>query len=346
MIDIKNLETFIQVAELSSFTRTAEKSGYSQSTVSFQIRQLEKSLGTPLFERVNHTVTLTAKGREVLSYAHQIRRLTQELERQLNKEQETVHGHVRIAMADSLCSWLLREDFQTFRSRFPKITMKIISASTEEMFRLLNQNEVDLVYTLDNHIYNRTYRIASEEKVMAHFVAGVGCFEEETRKKEPLPLEELVRLPFLLTEKGMSYRRMMDEKLASLSLEIQPVLETGNADLICKLAAQGMGISFLPDYVTREAVDRGVLRYLEAEGFEMELWQQLLYHRDKWVSPPMQAVMEYLSGKQKEPGKRTSSKQNPQQTIGHQGHNHGGDDDPQQDGREGLTDPHMKKRGD
>lgn len=298
-MDIKNLETFIQVAELSSFTKAAEKTGYSQSTVSFQIRQLEKSLGLPLFERINHTVTLTAKGREVLAYAHQVRRLTQDLEKQLHREQEQVSGHVRISMADSLCSWLLRDDFPSFRSRYPGITVKIISASTEEMFRLLNQNEVDLVYTLDNHIYDRTYRIASEEQVTAHFVAGKGFFvEEESEGTGSISLERLVGFPFLLTEKGMSYRRLMDERMAAQSLEIRPILETGNADLICQLVAQGMGISFLPDYVTRAAVEAGRIRYLRVEGFEMEIWRQLLYHHDKWVSPPMQVVMEYLAEKQ------------------------------------------------
>ncbi len=299
-MDIKNLETFIQVAELSSFTKAAEKSGYSQPTVSFQIRQLEKSLGILLFERVNHTVSLTAKGREVLAYAHQVRRLTKELEKRLHRAQEAVSGYVRIAMADSLCSWLLKDGFSDFRTRYPGITMKIISASTEEMFRLLNQNEVDLVYTLDSHIYNRTYRIASEEKVTAHFVAAAGYFSGKGRGpggQEPLSLEVLAGLPFLLTEKGMSYRRLMDEKLASLSMELRPVLETGNADLICQLVAQGMGISFLPDYVTKEAVESGRICYLCVEGFEMELWRQLLYHHDKWVSPPMQAVMAYLSNK-------------------------------------------------
>lgn len=291
-LDIKNLETFIQVAELSSFTKAAEKSGYSQSTVSFHIKQLENTLGVPLFERINHTVSLTAKGREVLSYAHQIRFLTQKMEKQLHQKTELIRGHVRIAMADSLCSWLLKDNFGNFCRQHPGIAMKIISASTEEMFRLLNQNEVDMVYTLDNHIYNHTYHIAREEKIMAHFVAGSSFFQPEGL---PVSLQELVSLPFLLTEKGMSYRRLMDEKLASLSMEIEPILETGNADLICLLVSQGMGISFLPDYVTREAVKDGKIIYLPIEGFDIDIWLQLLYHRDKWISPSMKAVIEYLS---------------------------------------------------
>ena len=53
-------------------------------------------------------------------------------------------------------------------------------------------------------------------------------------------------------------------------------------------------MSFLPDYVTEPAVRRGSLVRLELEGFRPDLWKQLLYHRDKWVSPQMQAVISHL----------------------------------------------------
>ena len=56
--------------------------------------------------------------------------------------------------------------------RYPEITLKIITAGTEEMFRLMNHNEVDLILTLDNHIYHTEYVIAKEEKVGVHFVAA------------------------------------------------------------------------------------------------------------------------------------------------------------------------------
>ena len=95
----------------------------------------------------------------------------------------------------------------------------------------------------------------------------------------------------------MSYRRLLDEALAAQSLEVQPVLEIGNADLICGLVAQGVGISFLPDYATAEALRAGKLVYLPVVDFEIDIWKQLLYHRDKWISPAMQKVMEYYWGK-------------------------------------------------
>lgn len=291
-MDIKNLNTFIYVAELNSFTRAAEKLGFSQSTVSFQIKQLEAELKSQLFERINHTVVLTEKGKEVLAYAHQINKLTQELKESMEERREVI-GHVRLAMADSLCDSLLRKDFCLFRQRHPGITLKLIAAGTEEMFRLLNHNEADAILTLDNHIYNTEYVIVREERAGVNFVAGASY---PLHSENPLSLQELVRHPFILTEKGMSYRRLMDEKMAEMSWEVQPVLEVGRTDLICTLVEQGAGISFLPDYMTQERVRAGKMVYLKVKDFEIEIWKQLLYHRNKWISPQLEAVLQYCAG--------------------------------------------------
>ncbi len=287
-MDIKNLTTFIYVAELRSFTKAADRLGFSQSTVSFQIKQLETELSCQLFERINHTVHLTEKGREVLEYAHQINRMTRELKDSM--KEEVSFGYIRLAMADSLCTSLLSRDFLRFRELYPNISLKIIAAGTEEMFRLMNHNEADAILTLDNHIYNTEYRILREEKVRTFFVAGAGT---RIASASSLSIEELLLQPFILTEKGMSYRRLLEEKLAELSLEVQPVLEIGSTELICSLVEQGAGISFLPEYVIKDRVKAGTLVCLPVSGLEIHVWKQLLYHRNKWVSPQMERVLKY-----------------------------------------------------
>ena len=287
-MDTKNLTTFIYVAELRSFTKAADRLGFSQSTVSFQIKQLETELSCQLFERINHTVHLTEKGREVLEYAHQINRMTRELKDSMKEEASS--GYIRLAMADSLCTSLLSRDFLHFRKLYPNISLKIIAAGTEEMFRLMNHNEADAILTLDNHIYNTEYRILREEKVRTFFVAGAGT---RIASASSLSIEELLLQPFILTEKGMSYRRLLEERLAELFLEIQPVLEIGSTELICSLVEQGAGISFLPEYVIKDRVEAGTLVCLPVSGLEIHVWKQLLYHRNKWVSPQMETVLKY-----------------------------------------------------
>ena len=131
-MDIKNLTTFLNAAELGGFTRAAEKLGYSQSTVSFHIRQLEDELHTQLFERVGHTVSLTEKGREVLKYAHEISRLTEELQDSMRGE-GTLRGCVRVAMADSLCDVFAERAFLPFRAQYPGISLQLLAAGTSEL---------------------------------------------------------------------------------------------------------------------------------------------------------------------------------------------------------------------
>lgn len=289
-MDLRGLNIFIQVAELNSFTRAGEKLGYSQPTVSFQIKQLEQELGVQLFDRIGHTVSLTDAGRNALAYAQHICQLSQEMLRGKLNMTDPV-GDVRIAMADSLCNPLIVREFAEFRKHYPHISLHVIAAGTDEMFRLLDHNEVDIVCTLDKHIYNSTYVIASEEKIGIHFIAAAA---HPLASRKSVSIEELLEQEFLLTEKGMSYRHLLDEHLASRSQEIRPILELGRADSICALVAENMGVSFLPDYVTDEAVRAGTIVRLPVENFEVELWKQVLYHRDKWISQQVRVILDHL----------------------------------------------------
>jgi len=291
-MELKSLNTFVQVAELGSFSRAAEKLGYSQPSVSVHIRQLEEALGVRLFDRIGHSVRLTDKGREVLRYAQTICHMCQEMTNAAGQVSD-IQGVIRLATAESLCGPLLLRGFSQLRAMYPHIRLELTTAGTGELFRLLDHNEVDMVCTLDSHIYNSNYIIACEEKIGVHFVVSAGAPIARAGK---LTKADLLAQDFLLTEKNMSYRRLLDEWMAQDSLSLQPVLENGNADLLCRLVQAGAGMSFLPDYITESAVRQGKLLRLEADGFAPALWKQLLYRGDKWVSPPMAAVLEHMKG--------------------------------------------------
>ena len=290
-MELKNLTTFVHVAELGSFSRAGALLGYSQPSVSVQIRQLEQELGLRLFDRIGHAVRLTDRGRDVLAYAQQVchicRQMVQDTAAEDNRE-----ILIRLATADSLSARLLQDSFPRIRQLHPSIRLNLTTAGTGELFRLLDHNEVDLVCTLDSHIYNTNYIIAGEQKVGIHFVVSSN---HPLADKAVLTQDDLLNQSFLLTEKGMSYRRLLDEWLAKHSREIHPILETGRTDLICSLVEQGIGVSFLPDYVTEEATRRGSIQRLSTEDFQPDLWKQLLYHRDKWISPAMESVIGFLT---------------------------------------------------
>ena len=290
-MDLRSLTIFMEAAELGSFTQTGEKLGYSQPTISFQIKLLEKELGVQLFDRIGHTVSLTDAGRAALTYAQSICQLSQEMVLGSTERREP-SGVLRLGMSDSLCGPLVAGHFRKFSGAYPKVSLQISTGDTGELLEYLDHNEVDMICTIDDRVYDTNYIIANEEEIGVHFVASP---ENTLAGKGEVKLEELVSQPFLLTEKGMSYRRLMDEKLARNSLEIQPVLETGRADLICALAEENAGIAFLPDYVTEESVKQGRLVRLNVPDCQVIVWKQLLYRREKWVSLQMQAMIDHLA---------------------------------------------------
>ena len=150
-MEIRNLVTFVQVAELNSFTRAAKALDYSQSTVSFQIKQLETELNCLLFERINHTLILTDRGRELLEYAQKVTRLTDEFRQNMNANRQ-IEGYVHVLTPDSICEAMLLENYADFSVRYPGIRLKCSTADTEDMFHILDRNEADAMLTLDSHV--------------------------------------------------------------------------------------------------------------------------------------------------------------------------------------------------
>ncbi|MBO4978832.1 MAG: LysR family transcriptional regulator [Clostridia bacterium] len=288
-MELRNLITFIHVAELGSFTKAAEQLGYSQSTISFQIKQLEEELNCLLFERINHTITLTERGHELVSYAHRIRELTDEFKEGLT--QESVGGYIHIVTPDSVCEEMISEHYMDFHAKYPGISVRFSTGDTGVMLDMLDHNEADAIITLDRRLYNKDYVIAKEQPLPMHFVAAATS-KFAGRKK--LSIMDIMHEPFILTEAGQGYRRYFDRELAKKSVEIMPVLEIGRTDIITSILMQSNMISYLPDFVTAPLVEAGKLAYLNVTDMNIDIWKQLIYHKNKWMSRSLKTFIEYI----------------------------------------------------
>ena len=157
------------------------------------------------------------------------------------------------------------------------------------MFDKLRKNETDLVFTLDRHIYDSDFIICAEQEEQVHFIAAAdnpvaGCSWK---------LSEISQNEFVLTEQAMSYRKILNETLASKSLEIRPVLEIGNPLQICELVKNSSLLSFLPDFISEKYVKDGQIKRLDVAGCPVTVWTQLLLHKNKWRSPAINVFVEF-----------------------------------------------------
>lgn len=291
-MELRNINTFLHVAELHSFSRTARELGYSQSAVSAQIAQLESELGAPLFDRVGKTVRLTDAGQTFLGYARTLLTTAQQARSALQQVPQA-RGTLRVAMVDSLCSAFLPALAEAFHARCPQVELVVRTMVTEEMVSLLNANQIDLAYTMDHPLAHPNMVLALDEPEPICFIAPAS---HPLAGETSVPLQALTRQEFLLTERGKSYRDALEQALAARHLSLHPYLELGSADLLCQLVERGMGLSFLPEYLVRPCLAGGRVMILDVPDCRIQMRRQLFYHKDKWLTPQMEAFMEIARG--------------------------------------------------
>lgn len=290
-MELRNISTFLRVAEWRSFSRAAEQLGYSQSAVSAQIQQLEAELGVPLFDRINKTVRLTNAGEEFSCYARQLLRMAEEARCALQKE-PSVRGVLRVGLVDSLCSAFLPALLEQYHKRCPEVELVLHTCTTREMLGMLDHNEIDLGYTLDLPLTQSSLLHALDTPEPVCFIAPAG---HPLAARDSVPLPELVEQELLLTEQGMSYRDALEQFLAARQLAVRPYVELGSVEMLCRLVERGMGLSFVPECVVRPHLAAGKLARLCVPDCRIEVWRQLFYHKDKWVNPQMKAFIDLVT---------------------------------------------------
>ena len=282
-MEIRQLHSFIKIVELQSFSKAAEALGYTQAAVTIQIRQLELEFNTRFFDRVGRHVELTPPGRKFLMYANEILRKVDDVHAMLGNAVVKDH-RLRVGTLESLLSFKLPKVVSYFYKHYPTVALEIRSGTPKELNEMLDHNQIDLAYYIDQKVYGQNWEKTLEEPESVVFVAST---DAKLPKKAEYLLAELLNQPFFLTEKDSNYRYALEQELASRHLGIRPFFETRNPDVIIELIKENQALSFLPRYAVEESLNNGSLRLLKVQDFEMQMYRQLFYHKDKWITEEM-----------------------------------------------------------
>lgn len=286
-MEFRNIATFLRVAATRNFSKAAEQLGYTQSTVTIQMQQLEKELGTQLFERIGKQVNLTQQGEAFIFHAIEIMRVTNTAKTFASVD-DVPTGSLRIGSVESLCTAILPELLLQFHRICPQVETIIRTATTEELIDLIKCNDIDLFFTLDQKVYGSEWVRAVQQEADIVFVTSSS---HSFTDGEKIDLQTIIKEPFILTEKGGSYRYELERLLTAQEMEIRPVLEIGNTETIIHLLEEGMGVSFLPLFSVEKAIQQGTLSRIQTNIPTIQMCSQLIYHKNKWVTPQMQSFI-------------------------------------------------------
>lgn len=244
-MELRSIETFLAIVEYGTFSRAAERLGYAQSAVTVQMRQLEQELGVRLFDRIPRGVRLTEQGRTFALHANEVAEAVSRARTAVelgDAPSQDVRGTIRLGSVESVSTALLPELLIAFHERCPHVQVVVTTDRREDMMAGLASNTIDMLLTMERHIcLNGVVCEALREEHVVFLASPALLCARGVEDGEPVGVDALGRLPFVLTERGESYRLELDRLLAERDVTIEPLVEAGNTETLVHLAERGVG---------------------------------------------------------------------------------------------------------
>lgn len=240
--DLNDLQAFRAVVELGSFRKAAEAVNISQPALSRRIDKLEGALGVRLFDRTTRSVTLTTIGRVFAPSAEQ---LLDDLDVALLGIRDVSSsrlGHVTIACVPSVAYYFLPSVIASYRRRFPRIRIKLLDASANEVLGAVISGEADFGVSF----------IGSQEPDVEFKVLLQDRFVAACRRDHPLALKkrvtwnELYQHEYVSVDKTSGNRLVLDQALSAVTPHAPSVCETRHVTTMLGLVEAGLGVAAVP----------------------------------------------------------------------------------------------------
>ena len=246
-MELKQIEAFVRVAELGSFSRAAVAMGLAQPLLSRQGRQLEVGLRQNLLLRNGRGVTLTDAGKVLLEHArgilHQVALATEELA----TSRHALAGRVSIGLPPSLSRLVTVPLTKRFREVLPQVQLTLTEGFSLSMLDSLRAGQLDMAV-----LYNPTPSPDLELSVLHQdTLALVSGAAMSSHNKARVALHELAELPLILPSRPNAFRLLIEAEMARLDLKPSIVLEIDGLNAILELVREGFGHAVLPTYTLR-----------------------------------------------------------------------------------------------
>ncbi|MDQ0272811.1 LysR family transcriptional regulator [Cytobacillus purgationiresistens] len=288
-MEIKQLITFKTAADSLNFTQTAKMLNFAQSSVTAQIKSLETELGTPLFERLGKRLVLTEAGSKYRLYADKIIMLNEEAKLAVSGDKAT-SGTLTIGAQESQCTYRLPPILKAFKKRFPNVKVIFKPAHSDEMARQqLMEGSLDFAFIMDISKPEKGLRL---ETLVQEEMKLIASPDHPLVLQNSVCPKDLEQETLLLTETGCSYRTLFEDTFRSAEVYPLNKFEFVSIEAIKQCVIAGLGIALLPAMAIDKELKSRVMEELQWRGIYLPIFTQIAWHKDKSMTPPLQAFID------------------------------------------------------
>ncbi|MDU5083542.1 LysR family transcriptional regulator [Tissierella sp. P1] len=294
-MDFRQLETFVEVAKLKSFSKAAEKLFITQPTVTNHIQNLEKELGTLLINRFGKKITLTDAGNLLYKYAINILNSCEMAKFDLASYQGKIQGHLHIYSSSVPRKYLLPTIIKNFLNHYPDVSFTVGDKDSKKVVRGILDGETDFGILGAKFSSNNLKYIDLMEDRLVLITPNSPKFPGDNFSY--IEKDVLFREKIMFREEGSGTRALVENifekaKLPISKLNIAAYVE--DTEAIKELVSLGIGISFLSEKAVQNDLILEKYKVFYVEDLEFIRKFYFAFHKSRQLSPLSEAFKNYI----------------------------------------------------
>lgn len=285
-MDIRQIETFVEVVRLESFSKAAEKLFITQPTVSNHITALEKEVGSELIDRSGRLFRITPTGQILYEHAEKIIDQINNAKYEIDAYDQGLQGKISILSSSIPREYILPDLIKSFLEEHPKISFSLQGSDSKEAIKriLTYENDFAIVGKMNDNPKLDFVKLVKDTSVL---IVPNDKFEN-LKNGDTVKFEDILDESFILREYGSASLETIINAIYQSSKDARKLRIVGTCDdneAIKSLVSKGVGLSFMNKIAVERDLKENRFKYLNIKGVDFSRDFYFLYHREKPLSP-------------------------------------------------------------
>ena len=290
-INLNLYKVFYDVAKYGSFSKTAEFTYTTQSTISKSIKKLEDDLETQLFFRKPHGVELTEKGKQLLYYIEKSFGNLLTAERVMLETENLERGKVTIGLPSYISSFFFFDKIIDFNNKYPNIEITLINGSHAYLLDLLDKRQIDFMIYSNIDVSNKDLDIVKLYTVNYSFVCRKDKYDKYKNVKK---IEDLENVPLILPIPSTNNRKYLDEVFIKHNVIPKKTINIHTSEGILTAVNNGMGIGYVIEDIYK---DNDIYKKIDIKEKLREEDIIMIYNKKFLTTAPKKFIEEFINVK-------------------------------------------------
>jgi DNA-binding transcriptional LysR family regulator len=286
-MDFDQLETFLEVARLSSFSRAAEKRFRTQPAISSQIRSLEEEIGAKLLDRSGGKVSITASGKLFQKYAEETLEARRAVLLAIAETERVPRGEIIVGANEGTCLHILPEVFAEFKKQYPDVAVNIKRSDYAKILESVIDNSVDFgVISLPVTDTRLTVVTIHRDELVV-----IASKHHPLAKMKSATVADVAKFPLVMPKVGHT-RDGLDALFHERKLKPRYAMELDSSELLKRFVVADVGVGFIARSNVEEDVRANVLSAITLSDSQIRRDLALVFRKDKALSRAALAFIE------------------------------------------------------